>query len=165
MDGYFKNDDYIIFQDNALKQNDDMEVLIRLGRMFNVTTHETSDGKELRLMSAEALISIRYGTDPQQERHRLLKHAHKRAVERAWESERALVAAGSKGARAEWNAEEREELVNRGRVDGYEGQDIHDVSGRRPQLADDPANIRFHKTSSRKKRNRRTHYKKNAKDE
>lgn len=155
----------INFQDNALKQNDDMEELKRLGGMFNVTTHETADGKELRLLSAEALISIRYGTDPQQERHRLLKHAHKRAVERAWESERALVAAGSRGARAEWNAEEMEELVNRGRVDGYEGQDIHDVSVRRPQLADDPGNIRFHKTPNRKKRNRRTHYKKPSKDE
>lgn len=138
-----------------------MEELKRLGGMFNVSTHETADGKELRLLSAEALISIRYGADPRQERHRLLKHARKRAVERAWESERALVAAGSRGARAEWNAEERDELVNRGRVDGYEGQDVHDVTGRRPQLADDPGNVRFHKTAaaSRKKRNRRTHYK------
>ncbi|XP_022179145.1 teneurin-m isoform X3 [Myzus persicae] len=167
LDLHFEQHDKDLFyfvKDNALKQNDDMEELKRLGGMFNVTTHETADGKELRLLSAEALISIRYGTDPQQERHRLLKHAHKRAVERAWESERSLVAAGSRGARAEWNAEEREELVNRGRVDGYEGVVIHDVSGHRPQLADDPGNIRFQKTPNRKKRNRRTHYKK-TKDE
>lgn len=147
-----------------------MEELKRLGGMFNVSTHETADGKELRLLSPVAVISVRYGTDPEQERHRLLKHAHKRAVERAWESERALVAAGSRGARAEWNAEERDELVNRGRVDGYEGLDVHDVTGRRPQLADDPGNVRFHKTAAaanRKKRNRRTHYKaaKPVKDE
>lgn len=168
LDLHFEQHDKDLFyfvKDNALKQNDDMEELKRLGGMFNVTTHETADGKELRLLSAEALISIRYGTDPQQERHRLLKHAHKRAVERAWESERSLVAAGSKGARAEWNTEEREELVNRGRVDGYEGQVIHDVSSHRPQLADDPGNIRFQKTPNRKKRNRRTHYKKTTKDE
>ncbi|XP_050443335.1 teneurin-m isoform X3 [Adelges cooleyi] len=167
LDLHFEQHDKDLFyfvKDNALKQNDDMEELKRLGGMFNVTTHETTDGKELRLLSAEALISIRYGTDPQQERHRLLKHAHKRAVERAWESERTLVAAGSKGARAEWNAEEREELINRGRVDGYEGQDIHDVSGRRPQLADDPGNVRFHKLPNRRKRNRRTHYRKNKDD-
>ncbi|XP_025201186.1 teneurin-m isoform X2 [Melanaphis sacchari] len=168
LDLHFEQHDKDLFyfvKDNALKQNDDMEELKRLGGMFNVTTHETADGKELRLLSAEALISIRYGTDPQQERHRLLKHAHKRAVERAWESERSLVSAGSRGARAEWNSEEREELVNRGRVDGYEGQVIHDVSGHRPQLADDPGNIRFQKTPNRKKRNRRTHYKKTTKDE
>ncbi|XP_015366041.1 PREDICTED: teneurin-m isoform X3 [Diuraphis noxia] len=168
LDLHFEQHDKDLFyfvKDNALKQNDDMEELKRLGGMFNVTTHETADGKELRLLSAEALISIRYGTDPQQERHRLLKHAHKRAVERAWESERSLVAAGSRGARAEWNAEERDELVNRGRVDGYEGVVIHDVSGHRPQLADDPGNIRFQKTPNRKKRNRRTHYKKTTRDE
>eukprot|EP00102_Acyrthosiphon_pisum_P009702 XP_003248283.1 PREDICTED: teneurin-m isoform X2 [Acyrthosiphon pisum] len=168
LDLHFEQHDKDLFyfvKDNALKQNDDMEELKRLGGMFNVTTHETADGKELRLLSAEALISIRYGTDPQQERHRLLKHAHKRAVERAWESERSLVAAGSRGARAEWNAEEREELVNRGRVDGYEGVAIHDVSGHRPQLADDPGNVRFQKSPNRKKRNRRTHYKKTTKDE
>ncbi|XP_026805650.1 teneurin-m isoform X3 [Rhopalosiphum maidis] len=168
LDLHFEQHDKDLFyfvKDNALKQTDDMEELKRLGGMFNVTTHETADGRELRLLSAEALISIRYGTDPQQERHRLLKHAHKRAVERAWESERSLVAAGSRGARAEWNTEEREELVNRGRVDGYEGQVIHDVSGHRPQLADDPGNIRFQKTPNRKKRNRRTHYKKTTKDE
>ncbi|XP_050525472.1 teneurin-m isoform X5 [Daktulosphaira vitifoliae] len=167
LDLHFEQHDKDLFyfvKDNALKQNDDMEELKRLGGMFNVSTHETADGKELRLLSAEALISIRYGTDHQQERHRLLKHAHKRAVERAWESERALVAAGSKGARAEWNTEEKEELINRGRVDGYEGQDIHDVTGRRPQLADDPGNVRFHKTPNRRKRNHRTHYRKN-KDE
>ncbi|VVC40590.1 Hypothetical protein CINCED_3A025864 [Cinara cedri] len=165
LDLHFEQHDKDLFyfvKDNALKQNDDMEELKRLGGMFNVTTHETTDGKELRLLSAEALISIRYGTDPQQERHRLLKHAHKRAVERAWESERALVGAGSRGARAEWNAEEREELVSRGRVDGYEGLDVHEVSGRRSQLADDPGNIQFHKTPNRKKRNRRTHYKKST---
>ena len=82
---------YWCVQDNALKLRDDLEELRRLGGMFNVSTHETADGKELRLHSPDAVVSIRYGADPQQERHRLLKHAHKRAVERAWELEKACL--------------------------------------------------------------------------
>lgn len=66
--------------------------------MFNITTHETAtDGKELRLHNADAIVSIRYGADPQDERHRLLKHAHKRAVERAWEIEKSLISNGLSG--------------------------------------------------------------------
>lgn len=143
-----------MFQDNALKLRDDLEELRRLGGMFNVSTHETADGKELRLHSTDAMVSIRYGTDPQQERHRLLKHAHKRAVERAWELEKALVTAGLSG-RGEWSEEEREELSLRGRVEGYEGTDIHSVQ-RYPQLADDPGNVAFRR-DARRKRKRRTH--------
>lgn len=143
-----------MFQDNALKLRDDLEELRRLGGMFNVSTHETADGKELRLHSPDAVVSIRYGADPQQERHRLLKHAHKRAVERAWELEKALVTSGLSG-RGEWTEEEREELTLRGRVEGYEGTDIHSVQ-RYPQLADDPGNVAFRK-DAKKKRKRRTH--------
>lgn len=146
---------HAFFQDNALKLKDDLEELRRLGGMFNVSTHETADnGKELRLHSTDAMVSIRYGTDPQQERHRLLKHAHKRAVERAWELEKALVTAGLSG-RGEWSEEEREELSLRGRVEGYEGTDIHSVQ-RYPQLADDPGNVAFRR-DARRKRKRRTH--------
>ncbi|XP_046665298.1 teneurin-m isoform X3 [Homalodisca vitripennis] len=157
LDLHFTQHDQDLFyfvKDNALKLRDDLEELRRLGGMFNVSTHETADGKELRLHSADAVVSIRYGADPQQERHRLLKHAHKRAVERAWELEKALITSGLSG-RGEWTEEEREELTLRGRVEGYEGTDIHNVQ-RYPQLADDPGNVTFRK-DARRKRKRRTH--------
>ncbi|RZF32871.1 hypothetical protein LSTR_LSTR013659 [Laodelphax striatellus] len=158
LDLHFTQHDQDLFyfvKDNALKLRDDLEELRRLGGMFNVSTHETAaDGKELRLQSADAVVSLRYGVDPQQERHRLLKHAHKRAVERAWEIEKVLVTSGLAG-RGEWTEEEREELILRGRVDGYEGSDIHSVQ-RYPQLADDPGNVAFRK-DARKKRKRRRH--------
>ncbi|XP_075234226.1 teneurin transmembrane protein Ten-m isoform X2 [Lycorma delicatula] len=157
LDLHFTQHDQDLFyfvKDNALKLRDDLEELRRLGGMFNVSTHETSDGKELRLHSADAVVSLRYGADPQQERHRLLKHAHKRAVERAWEIEKTLVTSGLSG-RSEWTEEEREELILRGRVDGYDGSDIHSVQ-RYPQLADDPGNVAFRK-DTRRKRKRRTH--------
>ncbi|XP_011495587.1 PREDICTED: teneurin-m [Ceratosolen solmsi marchali] len=130
-------DVFYFVKDNALKIRDDMEELRRLGSMFNVSTHETTEHgsgtyKELRLHSADAAVVIRYGADPEQERHRILKHAHKRAVERAWEIEKQLVATGFQG-RGDWTKEERDELVSRGIVEGYEGVDIHSVH-RYPQL-------------------------------
>lgn len=88
-------DVFYFVKDNALKIRDDLEELKRLGGMFNVSTHETAEhGKELRLHNPEAVVIIKYGVDPDQEEKRILRHAHKRAVERAWELEKQLVAAG-----------------------------------------------------------------------
>ncbi|KAK2581810.1 hypothetical protein KPH14_002280 [Odynerus spinipes] len=148
-------DVFYFVKDNALKIRDDMEELRRLGGMFNVSTHETTEHgsgtwKELRLHNPDAAVVIKYGADPEQERHRILKHAHKRAVERAWEIEKQLVMAGFQG-RGDWSKEEKDELLNRGTVDGYEGVDIHSVH-RYPQLADDPGNVAFTRDTKRKRR-------------
>ncbi|KYN06967.1 Teneurin-3 [Cyphomyrmex costatus] len=148
-------DVFYFVKDNALKIRDDMEELHRLGSMFNVSTHETTEHgagtwKELRLHNPDAAVVIKYGADPEQERHRILKHAHKRAVERAWEIEKQLVMAGFQG-RGDWSKEEKDELVSRGTVDGYEGVDIHSVH-RYPQLADDPGNVAFTRDTKRKRR-------------
>ncbi|XP_046748396.1 teneurin-m isoform X1 [Diprion similis] len=148
-------DVFYFVKDNALKIRDDMEELRRLGGMFNVSTHETTEHgagtwKELRLHNPDAAVVIKYGADPEQERHRILKHAHKRAVERAWEIEKQLVANGFQG-RGDWTEEEKEELINHGDVDGYEGVDIHSVH-RYPQLADDPGNVAFTRDTKRKRR-------------
>ncbi|XP_053597810.1 teneurin-m isoform X3 [Microplitis demolitor] len=148
-------DVFYFVKDNALKMRDDMEELRRLGGMFNVSTHETTEHgagtwKELRLHNPDAAVVIKYGADPEQERHRILKHAHKRAVERAWEIEKQLVAAGFQG-RGDWSKEEKDQLLSRGTVDGYEGADIHSVH-RYPQLADDPGNVAFTRDTKRKRR-------------
>ncbi|EFN78238.1 Teneurin-3 [Harpegnathos saltator] len=148
-------DVFYFVKDNALKIRDDMEELHRLGGMFNVSTHETTEHgagtwKELRLHNPDAAVVIKYGADPEQERHRILKHAHKRAVERAWEIEKQLVMSGFQG-RGDWSKEEKDELISRGTVDGYEGVDIHSVH-RYPQLADDPGNVAFTRDAKRKRR-------------
>lgn len=100
--------------------------------------------------SAQAVIVLRYGVDPVQERIKLLKHAHKRAAARAWEREKTLVAAGWEG-RGIWTEEEKEELISHGIVDGWTAKDVHSLS-RYPQLADDPANILFVRDGRRKRR-------------
>lgn len=91
-------DVFYFVKDNVLKLRDDLDELKRLGGLFNVTQHDISDhaasAKELRLHAADALVIIKYGVEAAQERHRILKHAHKRAVERAWELEAELVNGG-----------------------------------------------------------------------
>ncbi|XP_022901485.2 teneurin-m isoform X3 [Onthophagus taurus] len=156
LDLHFSIHDQDVFyfvKDNVLKIRDDLEELKRLGGMFNVSTHETTDhgtGKELRLHNPDAVVIIKYGADPNQERSRILKHAHKRAVERAWEREKQLVAAGFQG-RGEWTEEEKEELISHGYVDGYEGVAIHNTQ-KYSQLADDPGNVGFQRDAKRKRR-------------
>lgn len=148
-------DVFYFIKDNLMKLRDDMEELKRLGGMFNITTHDINDhaganGRELRLHGPEAVVIIKYGVDPEQERHRILKHAHKRAVERAWELEKQLVAGGFQG-RGNWTEEEKEELISHGDVDGYVGVGIHSYH-KYPQLADDPSNVAFQRDSKRKRR-------------
>ncbi|XP_066154380.1 teneurin-m isoform X3 [Euwallacea fornicatus] len=151
-----EQDFFYFVKDNVLKIRDDSEELRRLGGMFNVSTHEVTEHgsltplKELRLHNPDAVIIIKYGADPKQETHKILRHAHKRAIERAWELERQLIAAGFQG-RGDWTEEEKEELVSHGDVDGYEGVDIHSIH-KYPQLADDPGNVAFQRDSKRKRR-------------
>ncbi|XP_055694712.1 teneurin-m isoform X5 [Lutzomyia longipalpis] len=169
LDLHFSIHDQDVFyfvKDNVLKLRDDMEELKRLGGMFNTTTHEINDhgsgspAKELRLHGPDAVVIIKYGVDPDQERHRILKHAHKRAVERAWELEKQLVAAGFQG-RGDWTEEEKEELISHGDVDGYIGTDIHSIH-KYPQLADDPGNVSFQRDSKRKRRKSGMHHPSNS---
>lgn len=158
LDIHFSLHDQDVFyfvKDNPLKIRDDMEELRRLGAMFNVSTHETADHgqsgtKELRLHNPDAAVFIRYGTDPDVERQRILKHAHKRAVEQAWKLEKAIVSAGFRG-RGDWSPEEREELMSNGVVGGWEGVELHTLH-RYPQLADDPGNVAFRRDANRKRR-------------
>ncbi|XP_026326587.1 teneurin-m isoform X2 [Hyposmocoma kahamanoa] len=159
LDVHFSIHDQDVFyfvKDNSLKIRDDMEELRRLSGKFNVSQDETNDqGLEVRVHavgkgSAQAVIVLRYGVDPAQERIKLLKHAHKRAAARAWEREKALVAAGWEG-RGSWTEEEKEELISHGIVDGWAAKDVHSLS-KYPQLADDPANIMFVRDGRRKRR-------------
>nr|XP_037870967.1 teneurin-m isoform X8 [Bombyx mori] len=159
LDVHFSIHDQDVFyfvKDNSLKIRDDMEELRRLSGKFNVSQDETNDqGLEVRVHavgkgSAQAVIVLRYGVDPAQERIKLLKHAHKRAATRAWEREKALVAAGWEG-RGSWTEEEKEELISHGIVDGWAARDVHSIS-KYPQLADDPANIVFVRDGRRKRR-------------
>ncbi|XP_065347701.1 teneurin-m isoform X5 [Cloeon dipterum] len=159
LDVRLSNHDQAVFyfvKDNALKMRDDQEELRRLGGLFNVSTHETEHkgSPELRVHNSEAAVFIRYGADPAQERQRVLRHAHKRAVEKAWEIEKQLLSSGFPG-RINWTEDERTELESRGSVYGYEGVEAHSIH-KYPQLADDPSNVRFLKAGDDKRKRRKS---------
>jgi len=95
-------------------------------------------------------MSVRYGATAEEETLRLLKHAHRRAVERAWEEEKHYISLGLDGRRA-WTDEEKEQLQQKGQVHGYRPLDLFSIR-KYPQLADDHSNVLFQKDSRRKRR-------------
>ena len=106
--------------------------------------------QELRLSNGDSSIAVRYGTELDEEYQRLVKHAHRRAAERAWEDEKFALSLGLDG-RRQWTDEEREQLLSKGSVHGYRPSDLYSLR-KYPQLADDPNNVAFLKDSRRKRR-------------
>lgn len=70
-----------------------------------------------------------------------LTQARQKAVAEAWRQERILVEKHGNGQR-NWTEAEKKELLETGKVRGYEGHHINDVSNN-PKLAGNPDNIKF----------------------
>jgi len=108
--------------------------------------------QELKLSSGDTSITVRYGADVEEELSRLIKHAHRRTIERAWEEERKYISMGLDGRRP-WTEEEKEQLLLKGLVHSYRATEFLSVHAF-PQLAEDPNNVLFLKDSRRKRRNK-----------
>lgn len=137
-------------KENPELRHDDLQQLQRLSGRFNVTTKDSGEHHEIRVVGSDVSLVLLYGVDPPSARHRLLRHAHRRAVDRAWENERLLVEHGAPST-YEWSAEERVELVSKGSVTGYVAAYMHSIH-RYPLLADDPTNVVFRRDSGRRRR-------------
>ncbi len=84
----------------------------------------------------------RFGKKPgPKNRKRELESLRRKAVRKAWREERRMVRETGVGTR-EWTRSERKELLETGRVTGYEGHHINNVE-HHPSLAGDPNNIEF----------------------
>ncbi|ROT60815.1 putative teneurin-m [Penaeus vannamei] len=140
-------------KENAALRQDDLQQLQRLSGRFNVTSRDEGEHHEIRVVGNDVSLVLMYGTDAPNARHRLLRHAHRHAVTRAWEMERLLAERGSP-TRHEWTVEERGELVSKGSVSGYIAADIHSIH-RFPLLADDPTNVVFRRDTGRRRRRSR----------
>ena len=70
-----------------------------------------------------------------------LEYARQRAVADAWKMERQMVKNGNPGS-VNWTAAQRKELLEKGKVSGYEGDHINTVNGN-VELAADHRNIQF----------------------
>ena len=73
--------------------------------------------------------------------HQSLESQRKLAVEKAWRQEQQLVKRTGQGTN-NWTAAEKAELLQTGRVSGYEGHHINSVKGH-PGLAGDASNVKF----------------------
>lgn len=90
------------------------------------------------------LINIRYGLTPDtldEEKARVLDQARQRALGSAWAKEQQKARDGREGSRV-WTDGEKQQLLNTGRVQGYEGYYVLPVE-QYPELADSSSNIQF----------------------
>ncbi|CAL4063225.1 unnamed protein product [Meganyctiphanes norvegica] len=143
---------YLVKEDPA-SRHDDLQNLQRLSGLFNVTSKEDGEHPEVRVVGIDVSLIIQYGTDSVSARKHLLRHAHHRAVERAWEMERRLAERGAPTTHP-WSVEEREELISSGKVSGFLAADLHNIH-RYPLLADDPTNVVFRRDTARRRRRSR----------
>ena len=72
---------------------------------------------------------------------RRLDKERKKGVDEAWKQERELVENTGQGSR-EWTPDEMKELLETGKVKGYEGHHINSVN-KFPEMAANPNNIKF----------------------
>ncbi|ROT62396.1 hypothetical protein C7M84_019764 [Penaeus vannamei] len=158
---------FYFVKENFWKASEDMTQLNRLGGEVNITVHEPSASAPLqadeekndnfvdvKLHSAWAVVHIRYGTTVVQEKKRLLKHAKKVAIRRAWSEERERLSSGLPGS-VEWSSSETEELLSRGSVSSYTAKYLYPPE-EYPALLDDPTNVRFFRNTKRTRRNSKT---------
>ncbi|XP_043925520.1 teneurin-2 isoform X2 [Protopterus annectens] len=93
---------------------------------------------------ASLLLSVRYGLTLDtldEESARVLDLARQRAVGGAWAKEQQKVREGKEGSRL-WTEGEKQQLLNAGRVQGYEGYYVLPVE-QYPELSDSSSNIQF----------------------
>lgn len=70
-----------------------------------------------------------------------IEYLRQKAVKQAWKDEKALIEATGQGSRR-WTEPEIKELLETGKVKGYEGHHINNVKNH-PNLAGDPNNVKF----------------------
>jgi len=139
-------DAFYFVKDNIYKASNDIKTLRRLGPSVNLTSHDSqnSDGSvvmDVKVHLENTVISVRYGGDVESEKVRILRHASKVTVRRAWQRQKELLNSEIT-AEPRWTNGQREQLSLQGSVNDY------DVHFRRhlqdyPELAADLANVIF----------------------
>ena len=155
---------YYFVKEQIAQSTEDIRALHRLGPRVNLTTHDTQTDNSLTMDVKVHLdntqINIRYGTNVEAEKNRLLRHAYKILTRRAWAKEKELILAEEKllGDNSEiqltnfpWNAAQRKQLLRKGSVDGFDIMFKREVQ-KYTELANSLDNVRF---IPRKRQNQR----------
>lgn len=121
------------------------------GNGINVTVNRLShpDGyriasyteTDVRFHGNYSVINVRYGSNYDHERHRVVRHAKERAVHRAWAREKWLIL-NSLPTYHSWTEQERQQIKSAGYLEGFDTQFTRDPLVY-PEAADDCNNVRF----------------------
>ena len=118
---------------------------VTVSQMNAVLGGRTRRITDVTLQHGPLWLCVRYGSGADEERSRVLELARQRAVMGAWARERQRLRDGEDGSRA-WTGGERQQLLNGGRVPGYDGYYVASAD-QYPELADSPSNIHFMRQS------------------
>ena len=123
-------------------------------RGMNVTVNRLSHPEGYRMHSYNeadvrfhgnlSVINIRYGSNYEHERQRVIRHANERAIKRAWLREKWLIQSLLPTYHS-WTEEERRDIVTMGYLEGFDVQYLRNPL-LYPEVADDCNNIRFVKS-------------------
>ncbi|XP_053400283.1 teneurin-m-like isoform X5 [Mercenaria mercenaria] len=137
--------------------NDELKVLgihgnaVTYENNINVTVnrHSHQDGyrihsyteTDVRFHGNFSVINIRYGSNFDHERQRVIRHAKERAVHHAWAREKWLIQ-NSLPTYHSWTEHEKTDIVTTGYSDGFDIQYERDPN-KFPNIADDCNNVKF----------------------
>ncbi|XP_077197423.1 teneurin-4 isoform X3 [Paroedura picta] len=125
-------------------------VNVTVSQINTVLSGRTRRYTDIQLQFGALCLNTRYGTTLDEEKTRVLELARQRAVAQAWSREQQRLRDGEEGTRS-WTEGERQQLLNTGRVQGYDGYFVISVE-QYPELSDSANNIHFMRQSEMGKR-------------
>ena len=134
-------DTYFFTKENLWQSSEDIKALYRLGPLVNLTTHDTQTDSgmtmDVKVYLDGAVVNIRYGTSAENEKGRILRHAYKTLSRRVWAREK-----DSPNSSYNWDVIQRQQLMHKGNVDGFEVVYKRDPQTY-PELANDLENTQI----------------------
>ena len=153
----FGRDVQYFVKPDASSVNDELKVLgihgtaVAYENGINVTVNRLSHPEGFRMHSYEetdvrlhgnfSVINIRFGSNYDHERQRILRHAKERAIHKAWAREKWLIQ-NSLPSYFSWTESEKEDILTKDYSEGFDIQYIKNPDDF-PELADDCNNIKF----------------------
>ncbi|XP_054829987.1 teneurin-4 isoform X9 [Eublepharis macularius] len=120
-------------------------VNVTVSQINTVLNGRTRRYTDIQLQYGALCLNTRYGTTLDEEKTRVLELARQRAIAQAWAREQQRLRDGEEGTRS-WTEGEKQQLLNTGRVQGYDGYFVISVE-QYPELSDSANNIHFMRQS------------------
>ena len=140
---------FYFVKSNIYEAAPDLKTLRRLGPSVNLTSHEangldSSTVIDVKVHLDNTVLSLRYGASMKAEKARVLRHAAKITVRRAWQRQKDLLISQRTLEAHLWTSREKDQLVRQGSVSNYEVTFFNSLE-EFPELAADLSNVVFRK--------------------